>query len=75
MVAFGPQLAAKGGHEKSQKDKAADRISEIQVMERASPPVSPTVVAQILISQNMTVTAGTLLQAPADFSFFMVCLK
>src|ERR1700730_17807891 len=30
-------------------------------MERASPPVSPTVVAQILITQNMRVTAGTLL--------------
>src|SRR6266436_4145638 len=30
-------------------------------MDRASPPVSPTVVAQILITQNMRVTCGTLL--------------
>src|SRR5690349_21286435 len=30
-------------------------------MESASPPVSPTVVAKILITQNMRVTRGTLL--------------
>src|SRR5438067_4088352 len=32
-----------------------------RVMESASPPVSPTVVAQILIIQNARVTSGTLL--------------
>src|SRR4051812_45913396 len=30
-------------------------------MERASPPVSPTVVAHTLITQNIRVTSGTLL--------------
>jgi hypothetical protein len=40
----------------------ADDVVRLSARE-ASPPVSPTVVAQILMIQNASVTAGTLLKA------------
>src|SRR4029077_18150756 len=45
-----------------------------RLMETASPPVSPKVVAAILITQNARVTSGTLFLACSAISFMRVPL-
>ena len=44
-------------------------------MDRASPPVSPSVVAAILITQKSKVTSGTLLRAVSSVSFMVWDLR
>ena len=43
------------------KDRGAGEIAKFSVMVTVSPPVSPSVVAAILMIQKPSVTSGTLL--------------
>src|SRR5450631_3163753 len=44
---------------------------QFNVMDTASPPVSPRVVAAILITQNVNVTSGTLLRPRSEFMDYL----
>ena len=44
------------------EDRGADEITQFSVIVTASPPVSPSVVAAILMIQKPSVTSGTLLK-------------
>jgi hypothetical protein len=59
---FGSDLGrGKGQEDRGEKD-GADKVPELERRETtASPPVSPRVVAAILIIQKARVTSGTLL--------------
>jgi hypothetical protein len=64
MERLGGHLSDDGDDKDADEDDAADGVSEID-METASPPVSPSVVARILMSQKPRVTSGTLLSPAA----------
>jgi hypothetical protein len=50
--------------EDPEKNRGAERVTELERHRKGVAAVSPSVVAQILINQKATVTSGTLLSMP-----------
>ena len=59
------QICAVDHRRRAAEDRRADQVAEIQRHRDASPPVSPSVVAGILMIQKISVTSGTLVKISA----------
>ena len=69
MEFAGGDLPGHQHDERRQKNRGADEIAQFRVIVTVSPPVSPSVVAAILMIQKLSVTSGTLLRTPSAALF------
>jgi hypothetical protein len=61
MISVGDNLGGESSQKNPRKIRVASAYPSFKVIDTASPPVSPSVVARIFTAQNASVTCGTLL--------------